>query len=179
MMWNYNSTNLGWIPFFFHFVWSPSSFGLTTHWFLGEDLFIFFFLVFTYFWYEKGCHHEIPPRVPPSLATPLMVWSSNMKFWQQFEIHKLFVCAKFHGIKSRNFRFRTRKRVLLSMSRRFIFGSSAICVWACVYSLLLSDLSYSPDLALTLMSGRMRGARARARSYTSRRDSEIKLTAHT
>ena len=38
-----------------------------------------------------------------------MDWSSYMKFWQQFEIHKLFVCAKFQGIESRNFRFRTRK----------------------------------------------------------------------
>ena len=31
-----------------------------------------FFLVFTYFWYERGCHHQTPPRVPPFLATPLM-----------------------------------------------------------------------------------------------------------
>ena len=34
-------------------------------------------------------------------------------------------------------------------------------------------------LALTLLSARMRGAKAHARSYTSRRDSEIKLTAYT
>ena len=43
-----------------------------------------------------------------------MVWSSYMKFWQQFEIHKLFVCAKLANFKamspeSHNFRFRTRK----------------------------------------------------------------------
>ena len=38
-----------------------------------------------------------------------MVWSSYMKFWQQFEIYKLFVYAKFQGNESRNFRFRTRK----------------------------------------------------------------------
>ena len=38
-----------------------------------------------------------------------MVWSKCMKFWQQFEIHKLFVCAKFQGKESRNFRFRTWK----------------------------------------------------------------------
>ena len=38
-----------------------------------------------------------------------MVWSGYMKFWQQFEIHKLFVCAKFQGNESRNFRFWTRK----------------------------------------------------------------------
>ena len=43
-----------------------------------------------------------------------MVWSSYMKFWQQFEIHELFVCAKLANFKamspeSRNFRFRTRK----------------------------------------------------------------------
>ena len=38
-----------------------------------------------------------------------MGWSSYMKFWQQFEIHKLFVGAKFQGNESRNFRFWTRK----------------------------------------------------------------------
>ena len=38
-----------------------------------------------------------------------MVWYSYMKFWQQFEIHKLFVCAKFQGNESGNFRFWTRK----------------------------------------------------------------------
>ena len=38
-----------------------------------------------------------------------MVWSSYMKFWLQFEIHKLFVCAEFQGNESRNFRFRTQK----------------------------------------------------------------------
>ena len=38
-----------------------------------------------------------------------MVWSSYMKFWQQFEIHKLYVCAKFQGNGSRDFGFRTRK----------------------------------------------------------------------
>ena len=36
------------------------------------------------------------------------------------------------------------------MSRRFIFGTSAIRVWTRVRALLLSDLSYSPDLALTI-----------------------------
>ena len=63
------------------------------------------------------------------------------------------------------------------MSRRFIFGSSVIHVRARMRSLLLYDLSNSPDLALALMSGHMRGARARAHSYTSHRDSEAKLTA--
>ena len=38
-----------------------------------------------------------------------MVWSSYVKLWQQFEIYKLFVCAKFQDNESRNFRFRTRK----------------------------------------------------------------------
>ena len=52
-----------------------------------------------------------------------------------------------------------------------LFGSSAICVWARVRSLLFSYLSYSPDLALTLMSTRMRGARVCACSNTSCRDS--------
>ena len=40
-------------------------------------------------------------------------------------------------------------------------------------------LSYSPDPPLIPMSAHMRGARACARSYTSRRDSKIMLTAHT
>ena len=67
-------------------------------------------------------------------------------------------------------------QVSLSMSRRFIFGSSNLYMstWA-----FLSDLSYFPDLALTLMSTRMRGARAHACSYTSCEDSEIKLMAYT
>ena len=32
-----------------------------------------FFLVFTDILANKGCHHEIPPRVPPFLATPLII----------------------------------------------------------------------------------------------------------
>ena len=36
-----------------------------------------------------------------------MVWSGCMKFWQQFEVYKLFVCAKFQSNESRSFRFRT------------------------------------------------------------------------
>ena len=35
--------------------------------------------------------------------------SSYMKFWQQFEINKLYVCTKFRGNRSRDFGFRTRK----------------------------------------------------------------------
>ena len=38
-----------------------------------------------------------------------MVWSSYMKFGQQFEINELYVCTKFRGNKSRDFGFRTRK----------------------------------------------------------------------
>ena len=37
------------------------------------------------------------------------VWSRFMKFWQQFEINKLYVCTKFRGNRSRDFGFRTRK----------------------------------------------------------------------
>ena len=37
------------------------------------------------------------------------VWSSYMKFWQQFEINELYVCIKFRGNRSRDFGFRTRK----------------------------------------------------------------------
>ena len=35
--------------------------------------FFLFFLVFTYILADKGCHHEIPPRVPPFFAMPLRV----------------------------------------------------------------------------------------------------------
>ena len=38
-----------------------------------------------------------------------MVWSSFMKFWQQFEINELYVCTKFRGNRSRDFGFRTQK----------------------------------------------------------------------
>ena len=37
------------------------------------------------------------------------VWSSYMKFWQQFEINELCVCTKFRGNRLRDFGFRTRK----------------------------------------------------------------------
>ena len=37
------------------------------------------------------------------------VWSSFMKFGQQFEINELYVCTKFRGIRSRDFGFRTLK----------------------------------------------------------------------
>ena len=37
------------------------------------------------------------------------VWSSYMKFWQQFEINELYVCTKFRGNRSRDFGFRTLK----------------------------------------------------------------------
>ena len=37
------------------------------------------------------------------------VWSSYMKFLQQFEINELHVCTKFRGNRSRDFGFRTRK----------------------------------------------------------------------
>ena len=51
------------------FFWSLHTFGLKTNSFCSGDL---FFLVFTYILADKGCHHEIPPRVPPFLATPLL-----------------------------------------------------------------------------------------------------------
>ena len=38
-----------------------------------------------------------------------MVWSSYMKFGQQFEINELYVCTQFRGNRSRDFGFRTRK----------------------------------------------------------------------
>ena len=57
------------------------------------------------------------------------------------------------------------------------FRSSATRVSSHVRS-LRSKLRCFTNLALTLMSARMKGARARARSYTSRRDSEKKRTAY-
>ena len=40
-----------------------------------------------------------------------MVWSSYMKFWQQFEIHKLFECAKLYVVRNfdNSLRFITHK----------------------------------------------------------------------
>ena len=37
------------------------------------------------------------------------VWSSYMKFWQQFENNELYVCIKFRGNRSCDFGFRARK----------------------------------------------------------------------
>ena len=37
------------------------------------------------------------------------VWSSNMKFGQQFEINELYVCTKFRGNRFSDFGFRIRK----------------------------------------------------------------------
>ena len=51
--------------------------------------FLIFYLVFIYFSANKGCHHEIPPRVPPLLATPLVkkfLWKAlfHRKFFSTF-----------------------------------------------------------------------------------------------
>ena len=68
LMWNYNSTDLWWRPCFSillgvqpHLDQKPTNFTAKT----------IFFLVFIFFWTEKGWHRAIPHRVPPSLATPL------------------------------------------------------------------------------------------------------------
>ena len=37
------------------------------------------------------------------------VWSSYIKFGQQFEINELYACTKFRGNRSRDFGFRTQK----------------------------------------------------------------------
>ena len=37
------------------------------------------------------------------------IWSSCMKFWQQFEINEFYICIKFRGNRSRDLGFRTRK----------------------------------------------------------------------
>ena len=82
MMWNHNSTDLWWRPCFF------ISFGLQSHLhrkptnFTAKPCFFVFFLVVTYFWTEKGWHHEIPPRMPPSLATPLVFIFLNLQFFR-------------------------------------------------------------------------------------------------
>ena len=68
LIWTKNPLILRRRPFFFFFfVWPSPTFGLKTHFFCGKDL----FLVFANFWTVKGCHREITPHVPPSLATPL------------------------------------------------------------------------------------------------------------
>ena len=69
------------------FVWSLHTFGLKTHSFCSEDLFNFF-LVCTYFWTEKGCHHEIPPSVPLSLATPLQALLTFVHFLEYHEVQR-------------------------------------------------------------------------------------------
>ena len=37
-----------------------------------------FFLLFTYILADKGSHHEIPPRVPLFLATPLLLFTAKI-----------------------------------------------------------------------------------------------------
>ena len=61
--------------FLFYIFCSSHTFEPKTHLFCSEDL----FFVFTYFWTEKGRHHEIPLRVPPSLATPLIQMAISEK----------------------------------------------------------------------------------------------------
>ena len=58
--------------------WSSYTFGLKNQLRFAAKTFsffflFFFFLVFTYILADKGCHHEIPLRVPPFLATPLVI----------------------------------------------------------------------------------------------------------
>ena len=59
--------------------------------------------------------------------------------------------------------------VSLSISRRFFLEALRL-MYECACTLF--DLSYSPNLALTLVSACMRGARAHACSHTSPRDSK-------
>ena len=88
-----------------HLNWKPTSLAAKTffsfcfeiHIFLDQKpstltAITFFFLVFTYFWTKKGWHHEIPPRMPPFLATPLES-RNNMK-------RLLILCVRLHGRKS-------------------------------------------------------------------------------
>ena len=88
--------------FYFVFIWTKNSlifrrrsFFLVFTYFWTDNPLVLqrrpFFLDFAYFWYEKGCHHKIPPRVPPSLATPLKMPSTG-KFWNL----KSLLGAPFH-----------------------------------------------------------------------------------
>ena len=91
----------------FAVIFFPSSFRPKTNQFSVEDLFLSFCfglhiflgrkptnltamtcfcLVFTYFWTEKEWHHKIPPRVPPSLATPLVSVKSFVSYDQNFAV---------------------------------------------------------------------------------------------
>ena len=80
MMWNHNFTD----SFFYHFVWSPSSFGPNTHWFLGRRPFFGLHILLdqnaTYLAAKTffGLHLFLDrKRVPPSLATPLLGFDSK------------------------------------------------------------------------------------------------------
>ena len=59
------------------FFWSSLAFGPKTHWIFGGDLFFSFWSSLPEGWHHEGCvtrtgwHHALPPRVSPSLATPL------------------------------------------------------------------------------------------------------------
>ena len=67
-IYNHNCTDLWWIPCFDlqpYLDQKPISFMAKT---------FFFFLVFNYFGTENRWHHVIPPRVPPFLATPLVLF---------------------------------------------------------------------------------------------------------
>ena len=59
-------------------------------------------LVFTYFWTKKRRHHEILPRVPLSLATPLFKGTGTtqlkctmIKMWQKSLLFLQFLSAFF------------------------------------------------------------------------------------
>ena len=64
------------------------------------------------------------------------VWSSYMKFRQQFEIDELYVCTKFRGNRPRDFGFRTRKppskfgvKSGLSQKRLIKYGKKYFIWW--------------------------------------------------
>ena len=60
-----------------------------------------FFLVFTYFRIEKGCQHEIPRRVLPSVATPLPSLHScefESEFWQLSLLHVMEQTTAFFAL---------------------------------------------------------------------------------
>ena len=106
-MWNHNSTYLWQIPFFLfsphlHLGRKPTDcwaktffFFLVFTYFWTENPLIWqrrpfsFFLVCTYFWNKKGYHHEIPPSLPPPLATPLQALLTFVHFLEYHEVQRL------------------------------------------------------------------------------------------
>ena len=119
---NHNTTDLWWIPFFFHFVWSQFSFRPKTHWFCGEDFFLYFFNLF--FWSSSTsgpkthsfCREDLffhqfldQKRVPPRTPSPGATILSNATGSSHTVI-----------LRKKNLRAGTRRRVYWKNGQKII-----------------------------------------------------------